>query len=135
MIRMETRIFAGELIHQVNRRSDIHDCDTRDRRRRGYASSSASWHALLPQCRRCGVTRARDLAAVRFTVILNLDASYYASRLVPRRNLDDVVSPDALRRDDGVTPFPGSDCETQRLRKSRTPECRTVQRMSEQCDM
>lgn len=47
--------------------------------------------------RRLGVTRAR------FTVALNLDTGYYASRLVLRRNLD------TQRRDDDVTPFSGSD--------------------------
>lgn len=73
--------------------------DTRRHRRLGMRYPTSSL-----QRRRRGVTRARDPAAVRFTAALNLDADYYASRLMPRRNLDDVAFSDALRRDDGVTP-------------------------------
>lgn len=46
--------------------------------------------------RRRGVTRAL------FAPRLNLDADYYASRLVSRRNLNDAASFNTLRRDDGV---------------------------------
>lgn len=48
--------------------------------------------------RRRGVTRARSLFAPR----LNLDADYYASRPVSRRNLNDVASFNTLRRDDAA---------------------------------
>jgi len=43
--------------------SSSHDCDARNRRRRRYASSSAPWHALLPQRRRCGVAASRALVS------------------------------------------------------------------------
>ncbi|KAM0736577.1 hypothetical protein ACS0PU_006226 [Formica fusca] len=60
--------------------------------------------------RRCGVEASRALSLCIFALCLNLDADYYASRLVSRRNLDDAASFNTLRRDDGMTPFPGSDC-------------------------
>lgn len=59
--RMGLRVFPDAVIHQVNCRPGIRDCDARDRRRRRYASSSASWHALLyptSSLRRRNVTRA-----------------------------------------------------------------------------
>jgi len=95
----------------------------------GMTPSSASWHGP-PADVVAAASRRHARSLSMFARRLNLDADYYASGLVSRRNPDDVVSFNTLRRDDGVIRrFPEAVARGNR-RKRRRMQKRSRGRMS-----